>query len=133
MLGAGQSAIGMAFEAVDLDAGVGMATGTKVLRILVTDDFVTGVRRVMAIHAADQAVFRFPLAFDYRRVALMHQEFHVITTHYLDRFDTLAGVGRFYRGRNHDLAEARCVFIRGARAGKGQGAEQAGKHQEAQH
>ncbi len=83
-----ETAIGMALEAVDLDTGKGMTFGAEVLRILVAHDRLRA-RRIVAVHAAGQAVLAAAFAVDNRFVALVHQEVHVFATHDLDRLDAV--------------------------------------------
>ena len=100
-----EAAIGMAFEAVDLDPGVGVAFGAKMLGILVAHDRFRG-RGIMTVHAAGQAVPAAAIAIDNGFIALVHQEVHVLTAHDLDRLDAADGRRRLRRRRNRDLAEA---------------------------
>ena len=84
-----QSPVGVTFEAVDLDTGISMAAGTKMLRIFVTHNFFVRVGRVVAIDTTDQAVFFAALTVQYSFIALMQQVFHVIAPHHRHRFDTV--------------------------------------------
>ena len=52
------------------------------------------------------------LTIQHRGIALMQQKFHVIAAHDLDRFDAGAGIRRFCRLRDGDLAKARMRMCR---------------------
>jgi len=90
-----QAAIGMAFETIDLYAGVKVAAGTKMLWVGVADCGFSALGRVVAIHATDQAVLTVAFTVLHRGIALMQQKIHVIPTHDVDRCHTTAGIDGF--------------------------------------
>lgn len=81
----------VAFKAVDLDCGIGMAALAKIF--IAADDRI-GFLAGMALDAVLKAVLGGANAFVHRLVALMHQEFHVVLAHVVGVFDAALALAR---------------------------------------
>lgn len=68
----------MTFKTVDLHRRVAVATDTEIIFAL---SHATGLFTSMAIDAFLETVFLGSNTFNYRLIALMHQQFHVIAAH----------------------------------------------------
>jgi hypothetical protein len=106
LLNLSETAVGMAFEAIYLHAGVKVTTSTKMLWVGVADCSFSALGGIVAIHATDQAVFAVAFTVKHRVIALMQQQIHVLAAHHLDWLDTGTGVVWFTRLRDGDSTEA---------------------------